>query len=278
MVAIRSNILQGPGELPQHGFARNTPWKLVNQSIANDVSATFEMATLPAWKNNNYALQLTVTLTSDQRLRTTFVVANKHATESFACQFAFHSYFYLQNDISQMKIEGLQGTTYVDKMQKAQEFPESNSLLGITAETDRVYKAAPNTLYIHDGTDRTIVLSKTIEDAVRQCDTKSLTRVIRWFGTHGLNEARPLPIWVTKNIITLFVWNRVKFQIWPLFLQMALGPAHKTCTSSKMNVFIILSDKSLQVNYSVIVLCLVSAHFACCKVLTPIRKWYISLV
>merc|ERR1712048_852490 len=74
----------GPGEIQQHGFARNCDWKLVGSTDGSSPSATFELKnhdyTMGMWKHE-FENTYTVTLGSDNALRTEFRVKNTGKTD-----------------------------------------------------------------------------------------------------------------------------------------------------------------------------------------------------
>lgn len=140
----------GPGDLPQHGFARTSHWTLHSSHEEGQcVSATLQLshANYGPWNGNSFTVQLVVALTGDKRLETTFRVRNDNQSEPFVFQFAFHSYFSVP-DIRNVRIQGLKGCTYVDKTRQMQESVERDEHVSITEETDRMYRNTPSKIVV----------------------------------------------------------------------------------------------------------------------------------
>jgi glucose-6-phosphate 1-epimerase len=73
---------------------------------------------------------------------------------------ALHGYFAVA-DIIDVVISGLAGTTYIDKTQASRRKPQTQALVTIGAETDRVYLDTPARCVIEDrGWRRRVVVEK----------------------------------------------------------------------------------------------------------------------
>ncbi|KAH8428509.1 D-hexose-6-phosphate mutarotase [Aspergillus melleus] len=137
--------------LPQHGFARNSNWEFLgksSESLGTDrddavkldfglsrpmLSSEFQNA----WAYD-FGLVYSVTLTKEG-LETSLQVQNK-GSQNFDFQVLLHTYFAVE-DISQIRVQGLESKTYVDKTQNASVHTESSPAVAITQETDRVYQS-----------------------------------------------------------------------------------------------------------------------------------------
>jgi len=117
----------GPGELPQHGFARNSnDWKVhttYKDPIKNSVSVTLSLShttsTSAVWPYQ-WKLLLTTTIEhpKDEKpiLSQSMQVFNTGPdTFSFTC--ALHTYFNVKN-IKNVTVRNLNGLTYLDKLSK----------------------------------------------------------------------------------------------------------------------------------------------------------------
>ncbi|KAI9042598.1 D-hexose-6-phosphate mutarotase [Aspergillus affinis] len=137
--------------LPQHGFARNSNWEFLgksSESLGTDrddaVKLDFGLSRpmlspefQSAWAYD-FGLVYSVTLTKEG-LETSLQVQNK-GTQNFDFQVLMHTYFAVE-DISQIRVQGLESKTYVDKTQNASVNTESSPAIAITQETDRVYQS-----------------------------------------------------------------------------------------------------------------------------------------
>src|SRR5437868_222518 len=54
----------------------------------------------------------------------------------------------MRQNISKVTINGLENTSYIDKVQNATTHTETSSAVSITGETDRVYQSVPTTSVI----------------------------------------------------------------------------------------------------------------------------------
>ncbi|KAK5631672.1 hypothetical protein RRF57_007386 [Xylaria bambusicola] len=141
-------------KLPQHGFARNSKWEFLGKSSSESASstshsdasvkldfglssATLDEKTKGLWPYTFSAIY-SVTLTPEG-LSTGIVITND-GKEPFDCQVLLHTYLRI-NDITKVKITGLEDSKYIDKVVGAQTKSQSGAVT-ITGETDRVYTPA----------------------------------------------------------------------------------------------------------------------------------------
>ncbi|EHY52146.1 hypothetical protein HRR83_003288 [Exophiala dermatitidis] len=138
------------GQLPQHGFARNSYWEFLGKSSSESLSrkaddsvkldfglssAMLDEDVRKKWPYD-FGLVYSVTLEKD-RLECQMHVQNK-GDRPFEFHCLFHTYLAVK-DITKTTVEGLQSSPYVDKVRSAQKFTESSSSLSFSSETDRVY-------------------------------------------------------------------------------------------------------------------------------------------
>jgi glucose-6-phosphate 1-epimerase len=140
----------GPGEIQQHGFARNVNWTVKSM---DDTSVELEMApsdyTKEMWdKPFRCLFKVTVTGTS---LDTEYIVENTGGAD-FEFQNALHSYF----DISSIKKTSIGGSFIGKKFMNKMANPpaeqvETRTIITIPEEYDRVYSGVNDPVLIDSG-------------------------------------------------------------------------------------------------------------------------------
>lgn len=130
----------GPGEIQQHGFARNVMWSIQERT---DTSVTMIMEpsdyTKEIW-DKEFLCTFTVDLESDQ-LNTKMTVENK-GEGAFDFQAALHSYFTISS-LENLEISGsFAGKEFLNKMvgDGGEMQTEERESITIAEEYDRVYK------------------------------------------------------------------------------------------------------------------------------------------
>jgi len=134
---------------PSHGFARIQDWTLAFAAMAgDDLHLTFTLAPSEisrslGFDNFHLAYQLSI----GRALTMQLTVANEAPTP-LVFEEALHTY-YAVTDIHEINITGLDGVTYLDKVDdfkpKVQQGPVT-----ITQQTDRVYLNTTTACIIHD--------------------------------------------------------------------------------------------------------------------------------
>ncbi len=132
---------------PAHGFARLREWTLESLSqTAAGISVVLafksDAATLEQWPS---AFVLRHRITFGRELSMELELTNT-GNVPLTAEEAQHTYFSV-GDVRQIRIAGLEGTRYIDKVDGFKEKKQSGEIT-ITSETDRVYldTAAPVTL------------------------------------------------------------------------------------------------------------------------------------
>ncbi|KAK5210022.1 hypothetical protein LTR47_002910 [Exophiala xenobiotica] len=138
------------GQLPQHGFARNSHWEFLGKSTSEslgrktddsvklDFGLSTSMLDETVQKKWPYDFGLVYSVTLGRgKLECQMHVQNK-GDEPFEFQVLFHTYLAVK-DIHKTAVKGLQSSPYVDKVRSAQTFTEESSSLSFSGETDRVY-------------------------------------------------------------------------------------------------------------------------------------------
>lgn len=142
----------GPGEMQQHGFARNLEWSMVEASWLSDPCLIFQLTnneeTMAMWPHA-FKLLYVVRLT-EEGLYTDLQVMNT-GDDAFSFTGALHSYFDVSS-LDKLKINGgFKGSTYLDKLQDpAADVEESADSLVIKEAYDRVYKGVTGTVELED--------------------------------------------------------------------------------------------------------------------------------
>ena len=160
----------GPGEIQQHGFARNVNWSV--KSMESDTSVVLEMApseyTKAMW-DKEFVCTFSVDLERDQ-LWTKLLVENK-GEESFDFQAALHSYFTVSS-LDQLEIKGsFQGKDFLNKLaggESGEMQVEEREVLTIDEEYDRVYKGVNDPVLVDNGRGTSLSVLNTAgwEDTV----------------------------------------------------------------------------------------------------------------
>ncbi len=152
----------GPGQLPQHGFARSQEWTLEESGTSVD-GVVFARLALRDNKDTRalwpHAFLAEVTVSLADSLEVDLAVTNT-GDSPFSFTAALHSYFRVA-DVRETTVEGLQGIRYRDKVQDGVEVLDSEAAVRFRGETDRVYLGAPATVRIRDARgSRTFQLRK----------------------------------------------------------------------------------------------------------------------
>jgi|TARA_B100000524_G_scaffold344025_1_gene240796 glucose-6-phosphate 1-epimerase len=142
----------GPGELQQHGFARNLDWDVV--SAADGDAPTLVLGLKPseyttAMWDHPFDATYTITLAKGE-LQTSFKVANT-GDEAFEFTGALHSYWAV-SAIDKVSIEGaFEGKKFLNKMADPPALQDAaGAAITISEETDAVYEGVGGTVTIKD--------------------------------------------------------------------------------------------------------------------------------
>jgi len=145
------------GELtPAHGFARTAPWRLVSESVGDaavvlDYELTDADATAPEFPHRYHAAYR---ISMGPGLALDLTVTNTD-TEPFGFTEALHTYLAV-GDVAQVRLEGLEGARYVDKVAGATAVQDGP--LRPTGETDRVYHSGGPVRLVDPVLGRTLVV------------------------------------------------------------------------------------------------------------------------
>jgi len=158
----------GPGEIQQHGFARNVNWTVKSM---DDTSVELEMApsdyTKEMW-DKEFLCTFKVNVGADS-LETDMIVDNK-GEDAFDFQAALHSYFTVSS-LENLKISGsFAGKEFLNKMvgDDGEMQTEEREAITIDEEYDRVYKGINDPALEDSGTGKKLSVLNTAgwEDTV----------------------------------------------------------------------------------------------------------------
>ena len=136
--------------MPMHGFARLHAWKVKEVIPAADGSVSVRLVLPDSAESATYppfAAEYIVTV--NEELTLDFVIENKSDREKFEFESCLHTYFEV-GDIAATSIHGLNGVTYLDKVQNFAKKKEKEPAIHITSEVDRVYQSTTGPVEIRD--------------------------------------------------------------------------------------------------------------------------------
>ncbi|KEY65090.1 hypothetical protein S7711_08159 [Stachybotrys chartarum IBT 7711] len=165
-------------KLPQHGFARTSRWELLGKSTSEGSSSNVKLdfglssenldaKTQSLWPYK-FGLIYSVMLDPDS-LNTTLVITNE-GDEPFEFQALFHTYFKI-NDITSIEIAGLEGASYIDKVDELKTKTQQGPLT-ISSETDSIFQPT-------SGSEGPIVISEGGQPRLRIV-RENLPHVVVW--------------------------------------------------------------------------------------------------
>lgn len=153
---------QGPtAALPQHGFARICKWEVLGRTDESDTSIQLDFGlgpdNLPSeireqWPYN-FGLIYSVCLGKDF-LQTKMLVRNG-GDKPFDFNVLFHTYLRVP-EVTAVKVSGLKGVTYRDKVLKGKESIEEQDELTINSEVDCLYAKVPGSVTVSGNGNQTL--------------------------------------------------------------------------------------------------------------------------
>ncbi|MCK4981639.1 MAG: D-hexose-6-phosphate mutarotase [Victivallaceae bacterium] len=148
-------------DMPSHGFARIFTWEPIAGGNCGDGATFLELALTPGlitdeFKSNDFLVKLRVEV--NDKLSVALIIDNT-GKKDLSYSAALHSYFNI-SDISNIKISGLDGKTFIDTLDNTTHVQLGD--ISFTAETDSVYLDTEDTCIIDDpGFKRKIKVRKT---------------------------------------------------------------------------------------------------------------------
>ncbi|KAJ2808264.1 GPI inositol deacylase [Coemansia guatemalensis] len=158
----------GPGELPQHGFARTRKWEFLDafehgESMVAQFQLTENEETLASKWPYKFMLHYTVDLTATTL--STIIKYENTDTREFSFTSLMHNYFRVPN-ISSTLVTGLAGSIYANKVTGADNVSEDRENITVAENEDRVYTNVPGTVSIKYGNQQVTVRRFNFEDVV----------------------------------------------------------------------------------------------------------------
>ena len=147
--------------MPSHGFARLFSWEPIGGGKCGNGATFLELALTPGmitdeFKTDDFLVKLRIEVNS--KLSVALIIDNTGKNDLSYCA-ALHSYFNI-SDISNIKVSGLDGKTYLDTLNDTTHVQQGD--IHFNAETDLIYLDTEDTCIIDDpGFKRRIKVSKT---------------------------------------------------------------------------------------------------------------------
>jgi glucose-6-phosphate 1-epimerase len=144
---------------PSHGFARTAKWK--QMGIAEGPTAKVAVFQLDQSKVTSPlfpgAYRATYAISAGPVLDLALTIENT-GDQEFTYEEALHTYLHV-SDVRQVRVEGLDGATYLDKLNNGTESTQSGDIT-FTGETDRVYRSTSVVRVVDPGLGRVIHVRK----------------------------------------------------------------------------------------------------------------------
>ncbi len=140
-----------------HGFARVTTWE-IKEIEADDMGRVEVCLRLPesaaTAEYSTFAAEYRVTVADSLTLELRITNASKD--KAFTFEDCLHTYFNVA-DIADVRISGLEGVRYLDKVDGGKEKLETEDGFEIKSEVDRVYQDTRSAVGIHDSNSGRII-------------------------------------------------------------------------------------------------------------------------
>ena len=138
---------------PSHGFARIEDWTLAFAALAGeDLHLTFTLSPTSLSRSLGYdEFRLAYRVVVGRTLNLQLTVANDAASR-LVFEEALHTY-YAVGDVHEAKVMGLDGVTYLDKVENFQAKVQHGPVI-FTGQTDRVYLDTESTCVVEDAAGR----------------------------------------------------------------------------------------------------------------------------
>jgi glucose-6-phosphate 1-epimerase len=158
----------GPGTLPSHGFARNTPWEVIESTASSQTtSLSIRLSATPdLMKIWGYHFESTLTVTVSDTLELRWMTINTGRIP-VTFQKALHTYFPVSR-IGSARVLGLSNLDFLDNAKGKARGHDDRDAATINEEVDRVYINAPDLMTIVDDSDgsRIEIEKRGLRDAV----------------------------------------------------------------------------------------------------------------
>lgn len=156
----------GLGPLPQHGFARNREWEVVEDASGGDhvaLELTDSAETRRLWPHA-FIARVNVEL-GEKSLAVCLRVENA-GESNLIFTAALHTYFRVA-DVRSVRVTGLSGMNYRDRNRANAEVNETGDAVTVSGAVNRIYANVPGPLEVAEGDDRRIsITADRLEDVV----------------------------------------------------------------------------------------------------------------
>jgi D-hexose-6-phosphate mutarotase len=146
---------------PAHGFVRHRAWPIAGTRATAD-SASISLVTTTTEADRQlwpHQAEVRVTVALGETLAVALETHNTGASP-FPLTQALHTYFRI-GDISDVAVSGLEGRTYLDKLDGFARKTQSGAIT-VTGEVDRIYLGNTSPITLHDrGSDHRILIEGT---------------------------------------------------------------------------------------------------------------------
>jgi glucose-6-phosphate 1-epimerase len=160
----------GPGEMQQHGFARNLEWEISSTSADPNPDNPDPEVQLVLTQNeytknmwpHDFMVAYTVRLHGED-LVTDMRVMNMNSADSFSFNGALHTYFEVAG-IENAKVNGLKGLTFLDKTadpENPAKGVEERESLSFSGPVDSVYLSSSGHVSLDVGTGAAVSIDST---------------------------------------------------------------------------------------------------------------------
>lgn len=135
---------------PGHGYVRNRQWQVTDSEALGDGGVRLLMSPIvddseEVVGGNRLGLSIQIDLGRALDIR---LVSSNLGDEPVIITQALHTYFSI-GDINNTGVHGLEGTSYIDKMDNGAEKPQDAEVV-VQGEVDRIYTHVPHELVIDD--------------------------------------------------------------------------------------------------------------------------------
>ena len=135
---------------PAHGFVRNRLWNLLTTEITQTGETKVVLGLVDTEETRAiwpHSFELAIAISVGKTLTLELITRNTDV-KAFSITQAFHTYFSV-GDIDQVKVLGLEGKNYIDKVEKGVQ-KQQEGAIKIASEVDRIYTNTSGKLVIDD--------------------------------------------------------------------------------------------------------------------------------
>ncbi|KAJ2898834.1 hypothetical protein GGI21_000693 [Coemansia aciculifera] len=158
----------GPGDLPQHGFARTRVWTLLSAEehgesvVVNLQLKDNEDTRASKWP---YKFDLLYTIDLTETTLSTIIKYENVDSQPFSFTSLMHTYLRVP-DIASTTVAGLKDVAYVDKIKGGTDLVEERDEVTVEANEDRVYVNVPGVVTVRYGDESIAIRRFNFKDIV----------------------------------------------------------------------------------------------------------------